>query len=267
MTPDAPKTPPGMDVIWPSPARTYDYFLGGRDNYAVDRQTADSILRMAPEIRDLALQNRAFLRRCVTHLTRDLGIDQFLDIGSGLPTADNVHEIALRSDPAARVVYVDSDPVVHLHSRALLKGAGSTGFLLADAREPETILTAPETRRLIDFGRPTAVLLVGVLDFIPDDDDPAAIVTAIAGHLPTGSHFVIVHATSDDAPPQLVERVTALYRGAAAQPHPRTRTAVQALFTGLDLLEPGLVDVQDWRPEKKVPIGTWRALAGVARIS
>jgi len=193
-------TPPfGIDVTVPTTARIYDYWLGGQDNFAADRVAALAITEVAPEARLMAVENRGFLRRAVRFLAAEAGITQFLDIGTGLPTQGNVHQVAQEVNAGARVVYVDNDPMVLAHSRALKTG-GSTVVIQADLREPRTILDHASTRKLIDFTQPLAVLLVAVLHFISDDDDPAAIVATIRETLPPGSYLVISHVTGDMRP-------------------------------------------------------------------
>ena len=188
--------PFGIDTTVPSTARMYDWWLGGHDNFAADRAAALAVSEAAPEAPLMAVENRKFLRRAVRYLVAEARITQFLDIGTGLPTQGNVHQVAQGINPAARVVYVDNDPMVLAHSRALKTG-GNTVVIEADLRESQAILDHPATRKLIDFSQPLAVLLVAVLHFISDDDDPSAIVGAIRDALPPGSHLVLSHVTGD----------------------------------------------------------------------
>ncbi|MFF5261394.1 SAM-dependent methyltransferase [Actinomadura viridis] len=256
--------PPGVDTRTPSAARIYDYMIGGTDNYVVDRQAAESILKLAPATRDLGTYNRQFLQRVIGYMVTEAGIDQFIDIGSGLPTVDNVHQVAQRLNPAARVVYVDNDPTVLLHARALLNGSEQCAFLQADAREPDAILNTPETQRLIDLERPVGLLLAGVLHFIPPEDDPAGLVAAFTGALAAGSHVGISHASSEGAPQEVLDQIRLTYRNATAKLRLVPRDQIEKLFSGLRLVEPGVVEVQDWRPDTPRPSCELRVLGGVA---
>jgi hypothetical protein len=231
----------------PSPARIYDYLLGGKDNYPADRQAGDEIAAYLPNIRQAFRWNRTFLRRAVDFFARDRGIRQLIDIGPGLPAAGNVHDVAAQSDPATRVVYVDNDPVVLAHGRNMLHGLPNTAILEHDLRAPATILADPELRRLIDFAEPVAILLVAVLHFISDADDPAAIITELLAPFPAGSYLALSHATADRNP--AVNDAARVYEEATAQAYVRRRDDVLALVHGLDLVEPGLVWTPQWRPE------------------
>jgi hypothetical protein len=196
----SPKPPDGIDTRAPNPARIYDYLLGGKDHYPADRQAAEAVLAVAPQAREGARENRAFLQRAVRYLA-EAGVRQFLDIGTGLPTQGNVHQVAQAVMPEARVVYVDHDPVVHTHANALLtNNSPTTVAVIGDLREPEAILDHPEVRRLLDFTRPIAVLLVAVLHFIRDAEDPAGIVTRLRDAMAPGSYLVVSHATGDFHP-------------------------------------------------------------------
>jgi hypothetical protein len=241
----------------PNPARIYDYLLGGKDNFPADREVADQILAIAPVARDVVEDNRAFLRRAVRHLAGQAGIRQFIDLGSGLPTQGNVHEIAQATAPDARVLYVDNDPMVVTHSRALLAG-DNTVAIQADLREPETILEHPEVRELIDFGQPVALLLMAILHFIPDDQDPYGIVARFRDALPAGSYLAISHGTRDvpqrpdmspEAMAEMGAKVERLYQLTTASLVTRTRAQVERFFDGLELLDPGVVEIQLWRPD------------------
>jgi len=236
-----------IDTSRPHPARMYDYYLGGRDNYEVDREAAEQVLDTLPEMVPAALANRQFLRRSVTFLAES-GIRQIIDIGTGIPTSPNTHEIAHAVSPDVRVAYVDNDPIVATHAGARLLGASNTGFFLGDLREPRTILDHPTIGRLIDFDRPVAVLLVAVLHFIRDEEDPAGIVATLRDALPEGSHLVISHATMEVYPGR-VPAISAVYDKATATLNTRTYAEVEALFDGFALLEPGLVDATLWRPD------------------
>jgi hypothetical protein len=246
-----------INTAVPNPARIYDYFLGGKDNFPADREVADQLVAIAPVARDVVEDNRAFLRRAVRFLARDAGIRQFIDLGSGLPTQGNVHEIAQEVAAEARVVYVDNDAMVVTHSRALLAG-DNTVAIQADLREPESILAHPEVRQLIDFDRPVALLLVAILHFVPDDQDPAGIVARFRDALPAGSYLAISHATKDipERPDMSAEEMTEmgaraerLYQLTTASLVTRTHAQVERFFDGFDLLDPGLVEIQRWRPD------------------
>ena len=243
----------------PNPARIYDYLLGGKDNYLADREVAEQVVAIAPVARDVVRDNRAFLRRAVRFLTREAGIRQFIDLGSGLPTQGNVHEIAQSIAPDARVVYVDSDAMVVTHSRALLAGDNALA-IQADLREPDAILGHPEVRELIDFDQPVALLLVAILHFIPDDQDPLGIVARFRDALPTGSYLAISHGTRDipvrpdmsaAEMAEMGKRVERLYQLTTASIVTRTGEQVERFFDGFDLLDPGLVEIQLWRPDDR----------------
>ncbi|MFC4908626.1 SAM-dependent methyltransferase [Actinomadura gamaensis] len=241
--------PTGIDTSVPSPARIYDYFLGGKDNYAADRAAAEAFLATAPETLSACRHNRAFLIRAVTHLVRDAGIDQFIDIGTGLPTQQNVHEVAQRHNPDARVVYVDNDPIVAVHGRALLTGTGNVALVQGDLHEPEAILNHPDVAKLIDFDRPVAVLLLAVLHFFPDADDPHGIVSRLMAPAAPGSHLVISHGTSDPDPAVAEEAEQVYDRHSSASLHTRTAAGIARFFDGTEMLEPGLVYTAEWRPD------------------
>ncbi|MBG6089874.1 SAM-dependent methyltransferase [Actinomadura viridis] len=251
--------PPGVDTTRPSPARMYDYALGGKDNYQVDREAGSKILAVAPGMAELATYNRAWLRRVVRYLCQQ-GIGQFIDIGSGLPTVENVHEVAQRHRAGARVVYVDHEPTVHVHARALLDGDEGTEFVLADARDPDAVLNADETTRLIDWSEPTGLILASVLHFFGDAADPAGTAARLAERLPAGSFVAVSHASSERSAPELRARLDAVYRGASEYLYLRPRgdiagivDAVTASVGRWEMVEPGLVPVQDWRPDEDVP--------------
>ena len=231
----------------PSPARIYDYLLGGKDNYPADRQAGDELAARLPNIREACGWNREFLRRAVSFLARDAEIRQFIDIGTGLPSPGNVHEVARQADPAIRIVYVDNDPVVLAHGRNMLHGVPNTVILSHDLRAPAEILADPELRRLIDFSEPVAILLVAILPFISDADDPAGIIKELLAPFPSGSYLALSHATADGTP--AVIAAAKVYDEATAQVHVRRRDDVLALVDGLDLVPPGLVWTPQWHPE------------------
>jgi hypothetical protein len=228
-------------------ARVYDYLLGGKDNFDADRAAGDAMLRAYPDIANAMRSNRQFLARTVGYLAGDEGIRQFLDIGTGIPTANNTHEVAQSVAPDCRVVYVDRDPVVLIHARALLTSQpeGVTDYVEADLRDPEAILT--HAASVLDFSRPIALLLLAILHFIPDGDQPHEIVTTLLDALPSGSFLALSHPGSDvDADASKAAR--SFNDRAAEQATLRSRDDVMRFFDGLDMVEPGLVQVQDWRP-------------------
>jgi hypothetical protein len=257
--------PDGVEADRPSVARLYDFFLGGHHNFAADREMGRQLLAAEPNARNIVAENRAFLGRAVRFLLA-AGVRQFLDLGSGIPTQDNVHEIAQRTDPAARVVYVDNDPVAVAHSKQILSGNTLATVIQEDLRQPEAILAHPDVRRLIDFSQPVAVLMVTVLHFVPDTDDPAMVVSRFASRLVPGSALVISHATHDAAP-DAAAQVERLYTGTSAAAHTRSRAEILRFFAGLDLVDPGLVYLPLWRPDGPAPDHPERAwfYAGVAR--
>ncbi|GAA0523012.1 hypothetical protein Ade02nite_82650 [Paractinoplanes deccanensis] len=257
--------PAGVDMSRPSAARVYDYFLGGAHNFAVDRELAQQIEAMTPNIAETMRSNRVFLRRAVRFLV-DQGIRQFLDIGSGIPTAGNVHEIALEAAADSKIVYVDVDPVAVEHSRAILVDTPNTAVVLADARDVDRILG--EASKLLDFDRPVAVLLAGVLHFIPDGDDPAATVAEIRDAVPAGSYLLISHATADGQPAEVIE-AQRLSGRTATEITLRPAAEIEAYFGGFELVEPGLVFIPRWRPDPQDPVDEHPerigAYAGVAK--
>jgi SAM-dependent methyltransferase len=241
--------PETIDIERPSVARMYDYYLGGSHNFAVDRRAAQAMIAAVPEAPLMAQANRAFLRRAVHHLI-DAGVRQFLDIGSGIPTVGNVHEIAQRAAPESRVVYVDVDPVAVAHSREILAGNDRATVIQEDLRRPDRILADPEVNRLLDLRQPVAVLIVAVLHFIPASDDPAGVLRTIAGALAPGSYLVLSQA-SDDGRRTTGEREQAeeVYQRTDNQLFVRSRAELAELFAGFDLVHPGVVWVPQWRPD------------------
>ena len=231
----------------PSAARVYDYLLGGKDNYPVDRAVAESMIAQLPNVRLAVRWNRAFLHRVVRYLVGQAGIRQIVDIGAGLPTAGNTHEIARCASPEARVIYVDHDPVVLAHSRSMLHGVPGTAIINQDLLEPDEILADPALRDLIDFGQPTAFLFLSILHFVPDTADPAGLIARLLAPFPAGSHVAISHATPDEAP--AVSDVERVFDKATEQAHVRRRSEVKKLVNGLDIVEPGLVWPPQWRPD------------------
>jgi hypothetical protein len=245
--------PPEVDLDRPSSARVYDFFLGGAHNFAVDRELAAAVQRMTPTIADTMRANRDFLRRAVRYLV-GAGVTQFLDIGSGIPTAGNVHEIAQRADSRARVVYVDVDPVAVAHSVAILEGNDRAAVLQGDMREPERILAAPETRALIDPEQPVAVLLAGVLHFLSDRDDPVGVVRRLVAPAAAGSHLLISHVTWEGQPPEVIE-AQKLSGRTGTEIVLRSHAEILEQFVGLPLVEPGLVLLPLWRPDSPGEVG------------
>ena len=243
-----------IDTSVPHPARRYNYWLGGKDNFQADRESGDAIAAIFPSVRLAALENRAFLRRAVTYLAKDAGIRQFLDIGTGIPTADNTHEVAQRIAPESRVVYVDNDPIVLTHARALLTSTpqGATAYIDADLREPEKILNHPDLLKTLDLSQPVALMLVAVLHFILDDEDPHGIVARLLDALPSGSYIVISHATEDFASEEEKRKAeAAIASGRHGIFLGRSRDEVARFVTGLELVPPGLVPVAEWRAEEE----------------
>ncbi|GAB7103583.1 SAM-dependent methyltransferase [Streptomyces phaeofaciens JCM 4814] len=270
MTPplsDDPSSPSlRIDTSKPHPARMYDYFLGGKDNYPVDQEAAEKFIEAAPEVRDGVRANRRFLHRAVRHVVAEGGVRQILDIGTGLPTEPNVHQIAHAVAPGTRVAYVDNDPIVGAHSRALMNDEADTSVVLADLRDPRAVLDHPGVREVIDFDEPVALLLVAILHFITDAEDPEGIVATLRDALPAGSFLVLSHATGDLHADGRAE-AAAVYKNATASMNPRPHARVLDLFGDFTLLDPGLVLVPDWRPDEPPapgapPIGIY---GGVAR--
>jgi hypothetical protein len=231
----------------PSAARVYDYLLGGKDNYPVDRMVAESMIAQLPNVQQAVRWNRAFLCRVVRYLIGQEGIRQIVDIGAGLPTGGNTHEIAIGASPEAKVVYVDHDPVVLTHARCMLHGVPSTAIINQDLLEPDEILADPALRGLIDFRQPTAFLLLSILHFIPDEVDPAGLIARLLSPFPSGSYVAISHATPDEVP--AVTDVERVFDEATEQAHVRSRSEVKKLVAGLEIVEPGLVWPPQWRPD------------------
>jgi hypothetical protein len=259
--------PPGVDVKRANIARVYDYLLGGSHNFLPDQDVGRSLAAADPSVRAIARANRDFLGRAVRFLA-SAGVGQFLDIGSGIPTEGNVHEVAQQARPGSRVAYVEVDPVAIAHSKALLAGDENTAIIDADLRHPEKILAHDDTRRLIDFSQPAGLLLVSVLPFISDAEDPWEIVTTLRDALAPGSYLVLAHAT-DASTPVVAQAAEKVYnRSVAAQARMRSREEILRFFDGFDLVDPGLVHVPLWRPDQAgVPgdPGKFWVLAGVGR--
>jgi S-adenosyl methyltransferase len=245
--PSSERTTDALDTSVAHIARVYDYLLGGKDNFEADRAAGDAMLQAYPNIAASMRSNREFLARSVRYLAEDEGVRQFLDIGTGIPTANNTHEVAQAIAPDCRVVYVDRDPVVLIHARALLTSGplGATDYIEADLRDPQTILNHAAT--VLDFSQPIALMLVAVLHFVPNEDHPHEIVATLLEALPPGSFLTLSHPGMDvDAgAPEAARRFN---DRAAEQATLRSRDDVKRFFRGLDMVEPGLVQVQDWRP-------------------
>jgi S-adenosyl methyltransferase len=238
-----------FDVRVAHPARVWDYLLGGKDNFAADRIAGEQVLQIMPEMRLVARGGRAFLATAVRYLAAEAGIRQFLDIGTGLPTANNTHEVAQRTAPESRIVYVDNDPIVLAHARALLTSdpRGETAYISADIRDIDTILG--EAADTLDFSQPVAVMLLAILHFIPDSDDPHAIVARLTQAVPPGSYLVISHASSDIEAETVAAGTQTYNDHSAVSITPRTEAAVSRFFAGLELVPPGITPLGQWRPD------------------
>jgi hypothetical protein len=258
----------GIDENVPQSARVYDYLLGGKDNYAVDRSVGEALIEQVPTLPVMVRAQRAFLARAVRYLVTEGGMRQFLDIGTGVPSANNVHEVAQEMAPDARVMYVDNDPIVLAHARALMKGnpAGQTGFIQADLRQPEKILNDATLAEILDLTQPMGLMLVGILHHLRESDNPYEIVAALVDWLPTGSYLSIASPSADfDA-----EAMAALAASAEQSgiPYvPRSRRDTERFFAQLDLVEPGLVPILAWRPDPdtSTDVNSVFGWAGVAR--
>ena len=255
---------PTFDTSVAHIARVYDYWLGGKDNYASDREAGDQAIQAYPDIVRSVRANRAFLARAVRYLAREEGIRQFLDIGTGIPTANNTHEVAQLVAPDCRVVYVDNDPVVLSHARALLtsRPEGATDYIDSDLRDTQKILA--QAARTLDFSRPVAVMLIAIMHAIGDDEDPYAIVATLMDAVPPGSYLALSHVASDIVPAQAADMIRRLNRLMYEKTTPRPQAGVTRFFDGLDMVEPGVVRVQEWRPdtetEAKSPSNMWGAV-------
>lgn len=258
-------SPGTVDPDRPSVARMYDYYLGGSHNFEADRALARVAVNHWPDLPMVMRANRAFMRRAVRFLISE-GVTQFLDLGSGIPTVGNVHEVAAATDPASRVVYVDIDPVAVAHSRALLENTPGAAVVQADARDAAKVLLEAQATGLLDFSRPVAVMMVALLHFIPDSDDPAAIVAAYRDALAPGSHLVLSHATLDGNT-ELMRDHEQIYRRSATPIHGRTHAQVTALFDGFELVSPSVAYLPLWRPEPDgAPAAEPERYAGYAAV-
>jgi hypothetical protein len=264
--------PPEIDTSVPQSARVYDYLLGGKDNFPADRALGDQIIGRLPTIRPQVREQRAFLARTVRYLTAEAGIRQFLDIGTGIPTSPNVHEVVQAVDPASRVVYVDNDPIVLVHARALLTSSpeGATAYIDADLREPEKILNHPDLLRTLDLSQPAGLLLVAILHFIMDADDPYGVVGRLVGAMPSGSHLVVSHVTADPMPPEVFARIDAANAAAGIPFRFRTREEFARFLDGLEPVPPGIQSIAKWRaedePQPRPSVADTATYGAVARI-
>ncbi len=249
---DGGPTPPYVDLAVPSIARVYDYALGGKEHFAIDRQVAAAMFRVLPETNQLAGDNRNHLRRAVRWLVGEAGIRQIIDLGSGLPTEGNVHEIAHEIDPSVRVVYVDIDPIVLAHGRALLGNEDTTTVITADIRDPAAVFDSEVVRTFIDTSQPFAVIAASILHHLGDDEDPAALADRIKERLSPGSYFLISNFLDDDEP-RAKELQRAFLEGGLGTGRFRTWAEQQRFFDGLEMVEPGLVYANDWRPDDQTP--------------
>lgn len=258
---------PFVDASIPNVARIYDYLLGGKDNYSADREAAVELVRLIPDALRACHHNRRFLQRAVRFLTADAGVRQFIDIGTGLPTQGNVHEVAQGLEPDARVLYVDYDPVVISHAQALLVKNPLTVAINRDLRDPGQIVAHPALQALIDLDKPVAILLIAVLHFVLDDDDPYGIVDELKAAMPAGSYLVVSHVTADEVPAHVTNKIRELYDRATAPATPRTRAAIERFFDGTKIIAPGLSDVSVWRADNRLPREPDRTLfyGGVGR--
>jgi hypothetical protein len=240
-----------LDTSVAHPARRYNYWLGGKDNFAADRQSGDQIAAAFPDIVTAVQENRRFLRRVVTYLATECGIRQFLDIGTGLPTADNTHEVAQRIAPQARIVYVDNDPLVLAHARALLTSHrdGATAYIDADLRRPDDILAAPELHATLDLTQPVGLLLIAILHFIADYDNPHAIVARLMDAIPAGSYLALSHGTFDVLSEATIAQLTDADDASPTPFQPRSHTEVTRFLGGMKTVDPGVVSIADWRAD------------------
>ncbi|MDF5751416.1 SAM-dependent methyltransferase [Spongiactinospora sp. TRM90649] len=259
------RVPPGIDVSKMSHARAYDYVLGGKDNYAVDRAAAEQVMRLAPDLPVLGRAQRRFLLR-VTRMCAEAGVDQFLDVGTGIPTAPNVHETAKAINPDARVVYVDYDPIVSVHNNALLATDPTVVSIQADVRDPEGIMDHPEVAPLLDYGKPILVLFVGLFHLVGDDDDPAGLVARFRERMVPGSHVMISQFCADGSDPAARAKLEEISVNSPSPMRFRTKAEIGRFFGGFEMLEPGLVDVQDWWPDDPAPMTKLKVAAGVGKV-
>jgi hypothetical protein len=243
------ESPPGLDITTPNVARMYDYYLGGKDNFAADREAAEKVLALVPGLRRAVQENRRFLRRVVRFLAAEAGVTQFLDIGVGLPTQGAVHEVAREVGPGVRVAYVDYDPVVVAHGQALLAVGDLSVMVRADVRRPAELLAHPDLQAHLDLSKPVAITLFATLHFLPDADDPAGIVGCLRDAVASGSYLAVSHIGTEFFPDKdALARAVQVYEKASERVWPRSREQILGFFDGFELLEPGMVPKHQWRP-------------------
>ena len=267
---DRGRLPPEINTSVAHPARRYDYWLGGKDNFPADQASGDAVEAAFPTIRMTVVENRRFLVRAVRFLAEEAGIRQFLDIGTGIPTSPNVHEVAQSIAPDAAVVYVDNDPIVLAHARALLPSGphGATAYIDADLREPDKILHHPDLLRTLDLSRPVGLILVAILHFIPDTDDPYEVVARLVGAMPPGSYLVVSHATSDFMPPEAAAAVGEEGAQSRVPFRFRTKKELARFLEGLKLVSPGIQPLSEWRAENEPqPRPSAADIAGYAAVA
>lgn len=253
--PEPDQVPAGVDPTTPSPARLYDYYLGGTTNFEADRQAGERLRESLPELADAAWANRGFHGRAAVWMAEEVGIRQFLDIGPGLPTQNNTHQAVHRVSAEARIVYVDIDPLVAAYGELLLAGDGTTTLITADLRDADAVLAHPELRRMIDFSQPVGVLMTAVMHFIEDSDDPWGMVARYMSAMPPGSYLALSHATFDKLPPRAVQTIDDIYKNATSRIWLRSRKDIERFFSGLEMVppyagaSPGLTFVGSWGAE------------------
>ncbi len=265
-----PELPAEVDSSKPHSARMYDYFIGGKNHFAADREAAAEVLRNSPSVRIAARENRSFLGRAVHYLAAEAGIRQFLDIGTGLPTTDNVHDVAQAAAPSSRVVYADNDPLVLAHARALLSSApeGRTAYIQADLRDPEAILSDPVTRDMLDFSQPIGLIMVAILHFIGDADKPSQVLATLLDAMPSGSYIAASHLTTEHDPVATGAGQRVMQRAGIAMQKRDSDEFARLAFRRLELVPPGVVLVSEWRPDDEGPRPTpaeVNCYGGVAR--
>jgi hypothetical protein len=253
----------GIDTATPNVARIYDYLLGGKDNFAADREAAQQLIAAIPDVAAIARDNRSFLGRVVRYLATQAGVRQFLDLGGGLPTQANVHDLAQGAAPDVRVVYVDNDPLVASHGRALLASRDRVAMALADLRDPAGVRRHLDVAGLLDWTQPIAVLCTSTLHFVADEDEPHKIIAEYRDYMAPGSYLAITHGTMEEDPAGERDKAAGVYREASSQLHVRPPADVRRFFDGFELVEPGLVWITEWRPEPgTAPTGRAQSMRG-----
>jgi hypothetical protein len=263
-SPDAEGAPPQLDTSEAHSARVWNYLLGGKDNFAADREIGELILKMFPDIANIARVQRRFLARAVRYLAGEAGIRQFLDIGTGLPTANNTHQVAQQIAPQARIVYVDNDPLVLVHAQALLTSApgGVTSYIEADVRDPDAIVR--EAARTLDFSQPVALMMLGIMGQLDDADEPGSIVARLLDALPAGSYLALSDGT--DTSPEMNQAIAAYNQNSASSYHVRSPAQITGFFAGLDLVPPGVVTTSRWRPDVRDADGEPREVPSISGV-